>query len=64
MTRDKARELPRKQAQVADGHTRNARLILAEAPKEHGRQAVGCLIRELDPERIFGFALGTHFKGA
>ncbi len=41
MTLDKARELLRKQAQVAGGYVRNgARLILAETSREHGQQAV------------------------
>jgi hypothetical protein len=46
-------------------YTRNgARLILAEVLKEHGQQAVDDLIRELDLETIFGFKLGTRFRGA
>lgn len=44
--------------------TLGTRLILAEVPKEHDRQAVGDLIRESALERIFGFVPGTHFKGA
>ena len=65
MTLDKARELIRKQAEIAGGYTRNgARLILAEVGREHGQQAVDDLIHELDLEKIFGFKPGTRFKGA
>ena len=65
MTLEKARELLRKQAQVAGGYTRNgARLILAEVQREHGQEAADALIRELDLETVFGFAPGQRFRGA
>lgn len=64
MTLDKARELLRNQSQVAGGYTKNgAKLILAEAQKEHGQEAVDQLIRELDLENVFDFKPGTFFKG-
>ena len=63
MTLDKARELLAVQADMGGGYDRNgARLILAEVQCEHGQDAVDTLIRELDPERSFGFMPGTRFK--
>jgi len=62
MTLDKARELLQVQAHMAGGYNRNsAKLILAEVQREHGQNAVDRLIRELDLERIFGFAPGMSF---
>ncbi len=41
MTIDKARELLRKQSQIAGGYTKNgAKLILAEVQKEHKQKVV------------------------
>jgi len=39
-----------------------ARLVLAEAQREHGQSAVGRLIPGPDLERIFDFRPGTAFK--
>ncbi|MFQ5757310.1 MAG: hypothetical protein ACE5H7_14620 [Acidiferrobacterales bacterium] len=64
MTLDKARELL--QVQAAFGGFYNAdsaKLILSEVNREHGQAAVDQLIRELDVEKIFGFAPGTRFEG-
>jgi len=32
--------------------------------REHGQTGVDTLIRELELERIFGFAVGTKFDGS
>jgi len=64
MTLAKARELLRVQADFGGYYNRNgARLILAEVQREHGQVAVDALIRELELDRIFGFAPGTVFDG-
>lgn len=63
MTLEKARELLAVQAQMAGGYNRNgARLILAEVHKEHGQAAVDDLIRQLNLDKIFGFAPGEKFS--
>ena len=65
MTLDKAREMLNVQISLGSGYNRNsAKLILAEVQREHGQQAVDALIRELELERIFGFAPGTEFGGS
>ena len=62
MTLDRARDLLRQQAQFGGGYQRNgARLVLAEVAREHGQAEVDALIRQLDLERIYGFAPGTRF---
>lgn len=64
MTLEKARELLKVQADFGGFYNANsAKLILAEVFREHGQAAVDRLIRELDLERIFGFAPGTRFEG-
>jgi hypothetical protein len=64
MTLEKARELLKVQADFGGFYNANsAKLILAEVTREHGQAAVDRLIRELDLERIFGFAPGTRFEG-
>ncbi len=64
MTLEKARELLSVQASMGGGYNRNgAKLILAEVQREHGQSAVDRLIRDLDLERLFGFAPGIEFKG-
>jgi len=63
VTLEKARELLAVQAQMGGGYNRNAaRLILAEALREHGQPAVDGFIREFDLEQLFGFKTGTRFK--
>jgi hypothetical protein len=55
------------QAQVSFGggyNRQGSRLILAEVAREHRQAAVDGLIRELDLERVFGFAPGTSFGAA
>ncbi|HCX34516.1 MAG TPA: hypothetical protein DHV08_13870 [Rhodocyclaceae bacterium] len=65
MTIDRARELLAVQAGFGGFYNCNAaKLILAEVSREHGQAAVDRLIVELDLERIFGFRLGTAFKGS
>jgi hypothetical protein len=65
MTLERARELLKVQADFGGFYNKNgAKLILAEVSREHGQQAVDRLIRELDLERIFGFASGTLFDGS
>lgn len=60
MTLDKACELPGVQVQLAGGYNRNAaRLILAEAEKEHGQMGVDRLIREFELVQVFGFKPGV-----
>lgn len=64
MTLERARQLL--DAQAGFGGFYNAhgsKLILAEVSREHGQAAVDQLIRELELERIFGFAPGTVFDG-
>ncbi|HUG77142.1 MAG TPA: hypothetical protein VML57_06620 [Burkholderiales bacterium] len=38
-----------------------ARMILAEVSCEHGQAAVDALSRELELDRLFGFAPGSSF---
>jgi len=64
MTLDKAKQLLKVQADFGGFYNANgAKLILAEVSREHGQAAVDALIRELELERIFGFAPGTRFDG-
>lgn len=64
MTLEKARQLLKVQADFGGFYNANgAKLILAEVQREHGQEAVDGLIRELELERIFGFAPGTLFDG-
>ncbi len=65
MTLDKARELPKVQAEFGGFYNSNtAKLILSEVSREHGQAAVGQLIiRELELEKVFGFEPGTRFEG-
>ena len=59
MTLEKARELLQVQISLGSGYNRNsAKLILAEVQREHGRDAVDRLIRDLDLETQFGFKPG------
>ena len=63
MTLDKARELIITQLQYGSGYNRNAvRLILGEIQREHGQQAVGSLIRELDLEKTFDLRPGDDYS--
>ena len=63
MTLDKAKELIEVQANLGGGYNSNAvKLILAEVTQDHGQSAVDSLIREFELERIFGLAVGRHFK--
>jgi len=65
MTLEKARKLLAVQADFGGFYNANgAKLILAEVQREHGQDGVDGLIRELELERIFGFAPGTHFDGS
>ena len=65
MTLEKARQLLKVQADFGGFYNANgAKLILAEVSREHGQGAVDQLIRELELERIFGFAAGTEFGGS
>jgi len=65
MTLEKAKKLLAVQADFGGFYNANgAKLILAEVQREHGQQAVDTLIRELELERIFGFAPGTKFGGS
>ena len=65
MTLEKAKKLLAVQADFGGFYNANgAKLILAEVQREHGQQAVDALIRELELERIFGFAPGTEFGGS
>ena len=64
MTLERAKELLTVQAGFGGPYNANsAKLILSEVMREHGQQAVGGLIGELELERIFGFKPGTHFEG-
>lgn len=64
MTLEKAKQLLEVQAGFGGFYNANgAKLILAEVTREHGQAAVDALIRELELERIFGFAPGTVFDG-
>jgi hypothetical protein len=64
MTLEKARKLLKVQADFGGFYNANgAKLILAEVSREHGQGAVDQLIRELELERIFGFAPGMVFDG-
>jgi hypothetical protein len=64
MTLDRARELILQQLRFGSGYNRNAvRLILGEAQRIHGQEAVDGLIRELDLEAAFGLRTGTDFTG-
>ena len=64
MTLEKAKQLLKVQADFGGFYNANgAKLILAEVSREHGQGAVDQLIRELQLERIFGFAPGTAFDG-
>ena len=64
MTLERARQLLKVQADFGGFYNGNsARLILTEVMREHGQPAVDALIVELDLDRVFGFALGTHFTG-
>lgn len=65
MTLEKAGKLLAVQADFGGFYNANgAKLILAEVQREHGQAAVDTLIRDLDLERIFGFAPGTRFDGS
>jgi hypothetical protein len=65
MTLEKARKLLAVQADFGGRYNANgAKLILAEVQREHGQEAVDAFIRELELERIFGFAVGTRFGGS
>lgn len=65
MTLERARELLKVHADFGGFYNANgAKLILAEVGREHGQAAVDRLIRELDLERIFGFAPGTVFDAS
>jgi len=49
MTLDKARELISMHSNLGSGYKRNAaRMVAGEVMRDHGRQAVDGLIRELD----------------
>lgn len=62
MTLEKATELIKVQAHMGGGYNRNsARLILAEVKREHGQSAADRLIREFNPEVLFGFKPGDSF---
>ena len=63
MTLDRARLLLETQAGFGGGYNRQgARLILADVAREHGQEAVDGLIRELELERVFGFAPGAQIS--
>jgi len=63
MTLDRARQLLETQAGFGGGYNRQgARLILADVAREHGQEAVDGLIRELELERVFGFAPGAQIS--
>jgi hypothetical protein len=63
VTVDRARELLARQVSFGGGYQRNgARLILAEVARDHGQAAVDGLIRELNLDGVFGFAVGEHFS--
>lgn len=65
MTLEKAKKLLAVQADFGGFYNANgAKLILAEVQREHGQAEVDALIRELELERIFGFAPGTRFEGS
>ena len=65
MTLERARQLLEVQAGFGGFYNANgAKLILAEVSREHGQGTVDRLIRELELERIFGFAPGTAFDGS
>lgn len=65
MTLEKARKLLTVHADFGGFYNSNgAKLILAEVQREHGQESVDALIRELELERIFGFAPGTRFGGS
>ncbi len=63
MTLDKARQLLQVQASFGGFYNANsAKLILSEVNRKHAQAAVDQLIRELDLEKVFRFAPGTHFE--
>lgn len=63
MTLDKAGELLTLQVSLGSGYNRNpARPVLIEVQREPGRQAVGRLICELDPQARFDFVPETVFN--
>jgi len=63
MTLERARQLLQAQVNFGGGYNRQgSRLILGEVARAHGQEAVDALIRELDLERVFGFAPGTPFS--
>lgn len=63
MTLNRARQLLQTQADFGGSHNRQgARLILAEVAREHGQEAVDCLVRELELERVFGIVPGMLFS--
>jgi hypothetical protein len=65
MTLEKAKKLLAVHADFGGFYNANgAKLVLAEVQREHGQQGVDALIRELELERIFGFAPGTKFDGS
>jgi hypothetical protein len=65
MTLEKAKKLLAVQADFGGFYNANgAKLILAEVRREHGQAAVDALIRDVELERIFGFAPGTVFDGS
>ena len=64
MTLDRARQLLMVQADFGGFYNGNsAKLILSEAQREHGQDAVDQLIREVKLDDIFGFEPGTRFEG-
>ena len=59
MTLDKARQLLATQVSFGGGYNRNgARLIIADAIREHGQAAADALIREFRLDQLFGFVPG------
>jgi hypothetical protein len=65
MTRDRARERSKTQAQLGGGNIRGAvRLISGQVGGEHGQGAVGAHIRALYLERVFGLWPGADFSRA
>lgn len=64
MTLDRAKQPLKIQADFGGFYNGNsARLILSEARREHGQDAVDQLIGEPDLGGIFGFEPGTRFEG-
>ena len=64
MTLDRAKELLQVQVDFGGFFNGNAaKMILSEVSREHGRQAVDFLIREMQLDEAFGFVIGTRFDG-